>query len=142
MVELSPLQEEVVRKFADDPKSGEIWTRERAAPSTVTATGAVATALASSFAFKAFVNPLGGKQTVKGETAGEKRDESVTLYVCATQKVNGLVFPIDFIAADETTNTRGDIVRRADGRAYEVLASIPWGPGGFWEITARWVPGG
>lgn len=141
MVDLSPLRK-VVEAFADDPASGEIWTRERSAPSTTTATGALATALASSFPFTCFVNPLGGKAAVKGEPAGEKLDESVTLYAGVNQKVNGLVFPLDFIVADETTNTRGDIVRRADGRAYEVIAAIPWKPGQFWEITARWVPGG
>lgn len=142
MVDLRPLAEKVVRKFADDPLSGEVWTRERAAPSTTLPSGSIATALADKFEFRCFVNPLAGRQAVKGEPDGEKQDEVVTLYGCTLQQVNGLAFLIDFVPADDEANKRGDIVRRADGRAYEVIASIPWAAGEFFEISARRVVGG
>ncbi len=142
MVDLRQLAEKVVRKFADDPLSGEVWTRERPGVATTLASGSIASALADKFEFKCFVNPLAGRQAVKGEPDGEKQDEVVTLYGCTLQQVNGLAFPIDFIPADDSANRRGDVVRRPDGRAYEVIGSIPWAAGQFFEISARRVVGG
>jgi len=142
VVDLRQLAEKVVRKFADDPLSGEVWTRERVGTSTTLPSGSIASALADKFEFRCFVNPLGGRQAVKGEPDGEKQDETVTLYGCTLQQVNGLAFPIDFIPADDEANRRGGVVRRPDGRAYEVIASISWAAGEFWEISARRVTGG
>lgn len=154
-VDLSKLQEAVVRNFADGP-AGSDWTRVRqSGPSTATASGAVITPPALEFPFRAFVDEGGAKLGVKQpQNDGDKKDGTIAMYCCRRQIVNGLDDDVDFTAVDEERGVRGDTVRRepteaeieddpdAVGELYEVVTATLWRPGGFWAVTARMVIGG
>lgn len=154
-VDLSALQESVVRNFADGP-AGSDWTRLRqSGPSTATPSGSIVTPAPNEFPFRAFVDEGGAKLGLKQpQNDGDKKDGTVALYCCRTQFVNGVDDDIDFTAANEERRVRGDTVRREPteaelvedpdmvGELYEIVTATRWRAGGFWALTARLVVGG
>lgn len=136
-LDLSALQETVVRSFTDSAKTGEDWARLRQdGPAAPSATGRMVTPAALELGFRAFV-PGTSKATLKDKT-GERQDETLVLYACKTQVSNGLLEDVDFTAADEALGRRGDTLRRErDGKLYEVQAAGDWAPGGFWALTCK-----
>lgn len=140
-IDLSTLQETVVRSFTDSVATGEDWTRLRQdGPAAPSSTGRMVTPAATELAFRAFVPGL-SKATVKDKT-GERQDETIAVYTCKTQVANGLTEDIDFTAADETLGRRGDTLRRErDGKHYEVQVAGDWAPGGFWALTCKQLQG-
>jgi hypothetical protein len=142
-VDFSSLQEVVVRQYTDGP-AGSDWTRLRqAGASTPTASGAVVTPGPDEVPFRAFVTEQ-GKSTVKQPAGqGDNQDESIILWTCKIQQINGLDEEVDFTAANEAAGVRGDTVRREpDGTLYEVQNARLERAGGFWALTVRQVQDG
>lgn len=141
-LDLSALQETVVRSFTDSAKTGEDWTRLRqSGPAAPSSTGRMVTPAPDEVGFRAFV-PGSAKSTLKDRT-GERQDETIVLYTCMTQVSNGLLEDLDFTAADEAQGRRGDTLRRErDGKLYEVQIAGDWSPAGFWALTIKQVQGG
>lgn len=154
-VDLSKLEEDVVRQFADGPAGGD-WTRLRqSGPSEADASGAVSTPGPLEMPFRAFIDEGPAKVTIKQpQNAGDQKDGTIALYCCRRQIVNGLDEEISFTAADEEKGVRGDTVRREPTDAdleedpelvpevYEIQTATYWRAGRYWALTARLVVGG
>lgn len=144
MLDFSSLQEVVVRQFTDGP-AGSDWTRLRqGGPSVADDAGDMITPAPEEVPFRAFINEGSAKTTLKQPRGqGDTQDGTLTLYVCQTQKVNGVDEGIDFDPADPEAHLRADTLRReSTGDLWEIQTATLWEAGGFWVLTARLVIGG